>query len=151
MKQKLIISTILFLSSFYCFSQFKDYENTVGFTCGGAGSSTPIVDRTYELLNLKDYEKIVAMLYSNNSAENFLGVLFCEKMNEKGILSLSEKDLNRISKLYKSNKTVEICGGCTFMGFVKLSTLLKNEDEDKTKDEANQWLEEVLEDKKNSR
>lgn len=144
MKIKFIISTILFLTSFYCSSQFKDYENTVGFTCGGAGSSTPILSRTHKLFEVKDYEKIIAMLYSNNSADNFLGVVFSETMNERGILKLSEKDLKRISKLYKSNKTVEICSGCLFLGFIKLSTLLKNEDKEKTKDEANQWLEEVL-------
>ena len=116
---------LFFLSSICCYSQFRDYNNTIGFTCGGAGEATPIVSRIHDLLIEKKYKNFVSMLYSNNSAENFLAVIICEKLKEKKLITLNEKDSNRISKLYKSNKGVEVCGGCTFMGFVKLSVLLK--------------------------
>jgi galactitol-specific phosphotransferase system IIB component len=144
MKLKQVTIIIFILSTFCCYSQFKDYNNTIGFVCGGTGSSTPIVNRVYNLLEEKKYEEITSMLYSENPAENFLAVILCEKLKENGVLILSEKQEKRISKLYKSNKKVEVCGGCTFMGFVKLSLLLNNKDEDKTREEADEWLKDVL-------
>ena len=112
--------------------------------CGGAGSSTPIVSRVYKKLDNKNYKEIIAMLYSKNAAENFLGVVLCEKLSEKNKIKLAEKDLQKIEEHYKSNKTVEVCGGCTFMGFVKLSVLLKNEDENKTRDDAEEWMKDMF-------
>ena len=144
MRLKSIISTIAILSTFLCFGQFKDYNNTVGFVCGGAGSSTPIVSRVYEKIDGKKYNEIVAMLYSKNAAENFLAVVVCEKLSEKQKIKLTEKDLKKVAEHYKSNKTVEVCGGCTFMGFVKLSVLLKNQDEDKTRDDAEEWMKDMF-------
>ena len=144
MRLKHIISTIVFLSTFICFGQFKDYNNTVGFVCGGAGSSTPIVKKVYKKIDDKKYNEIISMLYSKNAAENFLAVVLCEKLSEKQKIKLTEKDLKKIVELYKSNKTVEVCGGCTFMGFVKLSVLLKNEDEEKTRDEAEEWMKDMF-------
>jgi hypothetical protein len=140
MRRKYIISTLAFLSTLFCYSQFKDYNNTIGFVCGGAGESTPIVSRAYDKLESKSYGEIISMLYSENPAENFLGVVLCEELNGKGIIKLTEKDSKKIVKLYKSNRTVEVCGGCTFTGFVKLSLLLKNKDADKTRQDADRWL-----------
>ena len=144
MRLKSIIYTIAILSTFICFGQFKDYDNTIGFICGGTGSSTPIVNRVYEKIDEKNYNEIIIMLYSKNAAENFLGVVLCEKLSEKGKIKLNEKDLQKIKKLYKSNKSVEVCGGCTIMGFVKLSVLLKNEDENKTRDDADEWMKDMF-------
>jgi len=144
MNLKKITLIIFILSTFCCYSQFKDYNNTIGFMCGGAGSSTPIVNRAYNLLEEKKYEEITSMLFSKNPAENFLAVILCEKLKENGVLILSEKQAKRIAKLYKSNKKVEVCGGCTFMGFVKLSLLLNSKDENKTREETDEWLKDVV-------
>jgi len=144
MNIKKITLIIFVLSTFCCHSQFKDYNNTIGFMCGGAGSPTPIVNRVYNLLEEKKYEEITSMLFSKNPAENFLAVILCEKLKENGVLILSEKQSKRIAKLYKSNKKVEVCGGCTFMGFVKLSLLLNNKDEDKTREDTDEWLKDVV-------
>ncbi len=99
MRFKKIISIILIFSTFFCFGQFKDYNNTIGFICGGAGSSTPIVNRTYKKIDSKKYTAIISMLYSKNAAENFLGVILCEKLNDKGKIKLTEKDIERIATL----------------------------------------------------
>lgn len=144
MRLRYIISSIAILSTFLCFGQFKDYNNTVGFVCGGTGSSTPIVKRFNDKIDNKKYNDIISMLYSKKAAENFLAVVLCEKLSEKQKIKLTEKDLNKIAKHYKSNKTVEVCGGCTFMGFIKLSVLLKNQDDEKTRDEAEEWMKDMF-------
>jgi len=84
------------------------------------------------------------MLYSKNAAENFLAVVVCEKLNEKQKIKLSKKDLQKIAEHYESDKTVEVCGGCTFMGLVKLSVLLKNQDADKTREDAEEWMTDIF-------
>jgi hypothetical protein len=144
MRFKSVINLFAILSTFICFGQFEDYNNTIGFVCGGSGSSTPIIHRVFKKMEQKKYNKIIAMLYSKNPAENFLAVVLCEKLNEKEKIKLKEKDLQKIAEHYNSEKTIEVCGGCTFMEFVKLSILLKNEDENKTRDEAEEWLKEIL-------
>lgn len=141
LKSALIIS-LLFLT-FFCFGQFKDYNNTVGFICGSTGSSTRIVKKFYQKIENKNYNAIKAMLYSKNAAKNFLAVILCEKLREKSKIKLKDKDLKKIAELYQSERTVEICGGCTFIKFVKLSVLLKNEDENKTRDDAEEWMKDM--------
>ncbi|MBS7787637.1 hypothetical protein KIH23_10040 [Flavobacterium sp. CYK-55] len=133
--RKYILLTSLLLS-ICCYSQFSDYNNTIGFACGGAGSSTPIIKKTYSLLNTKKYSKFIEMLYSKNSAENFLGVVVSEILKKKKLIVLSQKDLNRISELYNSDTEVEFCSGCSDFGFEKISKMLNQTDKAKMREEA---------------
>ena len=99
MRLKSIIYTIAILSTFLCSGQFKNFNNTIGFICGAAGSSTPIIKKVNKKIDDKKYSKIVAMLYSKNTAENFLGVVLCEKLNEKGKIKLRKKILKRLPNI----------------------------------------------------
>ena len=144
MKYKEFFITFFMFLTFYCNSQFKDYNNTIGFTCGGSGSLTPILNRTYQMIKDKNYNTLKTFLISNNASENFIGVVICEKFKEKGILLLTEKEIEKILKLYKSNKKVEVCDGCGEGDLVKLSTLLFNKDKSKIREEFELWLNESL-------
>jgi hypothetical protein len=105
-------------------SQQSDWDKTLGYYCGYSGSGTPAVKKVAMLLADENYKSLVKLLYSENPAENFLAIIVCKRLDHLKIISLSAKDLQRITGLFKSQEIVPTCGGCTERGEVKLSELL---------------------------
>lgn len=143
-KQLLLLLLIVLIKSSPTYSQYKDYDKVLGFACGGAGSSTSVVRNAGTFLFEKKYKPIIKFLYSKNTAENFLGVIICEKLEQKKLIILKQKDLQRISMLYKSDKLVAVCGGCIPSENLKLSLLLKYKNSEGIREEADYWLNGIL-------
>ena len=144
-KLKLIISTLIFISSFSTYSQAGNPETAVGFECGGAGSSTKPVQKVYGHLDKKEYINIVKLLYSKNTAEKFLAIIVCEKLAEKKKVKLNAKDLEIIKYSYSSDEFVYVCEGCDYDDKFKLSILLNaKENVDSIRNEAEEYFINVL-------
>ena len=141
--KSLFVLVFILLNIQFGYSQFDDYKTTIGFTCGGTGSSTPLVNKVYDLIINNKQNSIRRLLYSKIPAKNFLGVVICEKFSRENKIKLRVKDLKKISELYKSLNRFEYCGGCTEMGYLVLSECLNRIGTEKIRDEAEQWVDEI--------
>lgn len=101
-------------------------KKSLGFGCGFAATSTKPVQKALKLFYKKDYEKIKMMLDSESTAEQFLAAFLFEKLAEKGILSMSEANLEKIEQIKQSEELVPVCSGCTFWLELPLAYLFTN-------------------------
>jgi hypothetical protein len=142
---KLIISAVVLLLNFSIYSQTEMPKAMLGFTCGGAGSSTKSVSKVYNYISEKKYGKVLKLLSSKNTAEKFLAIVMCEKLAEMKKLELTQKDSEIIKKAYDSDELIYYCGGCTFTGNLKMSVLLKaKEDMEHVRQEAEEYFKDIL-------
>src|SRR5690606_20196832 len=134
---------IIFLSisiSFSVIGQEKSSDKLlVGFACGESGNPTPLVEKMSELIKDKKYIEIISLLDSNNSGEIYLAILIIERLVNKGLYKLNERQNTLISRLKTSPIPVRNCLGC----FTETHTMTEMFKEDDFIGE-NDWLDKIL-------
>lgn len=119
-------------------------KNTlIGFACYYAGSKSNSVKNISEILKNENYETLKAKLYDINPAEKYLATVACEKLQNKNLIKLTEKEFNQI-KVNKSNEEkVTICAGCTNEEELTLKDMFSSE-ENFLSDSIKEWLNEMI-------
>ncbi len=135
---------LLFLALTIAQAQETDKYNKIGFTCCTPEKQSKPVGYVSRLILDRKLKPVMQLLFSDNPAENFLAVIACESMQEKGLVVLNKKKLKRIAELYRSKRTISVCSGCFFSGDVTISDLLNKKDSEHIRAQAEQWLDETL-------
>jgi|SRR5690554_5418280 len=105
------------------------HKEILGFACYEAGTSTAAVQKVEALIDEGKYDKIMKLLDSANTAERFLAVVACEKLAERGVLTLTEYQKKRIIENYNSERKVYVCAGCVYQDELELQTILHKEND----------------------
>lgn len=90
-----------------------DKNSLVGFACYYSGRESKPVKGISEILVNKEYSRVKEKLYVINTAEKYLATIACERLQQKRLITLTEKELNQIKENKVSSEKVTICSGCT--------------------------------------
>lgn len=122
----------------------KINKNTlIGFACYYGGSKSNSIKKVSEILKNKNYETLKAKLYDINPAEKYLATVACEKLENKNLIKLTEKEFAQI-KVNKSNEEkVTICAGCTNQEELTLKDMFSSE-ENFLSGSIKEWLNEMI-------
>lgn len=90
-----------------------DKNNLIGFACYYSGRKSDPVKLFSELNVGKQYSIIRKKLQSTSSAEKYLATIVCEKLQQKKLIRLTQKELNLIEENKMSLEKMTICSGCT--------------------------------------
>ncbi|MBU2938279.1 hypothetical protein KO494_01880 [Lacinutrix sp. C3R15] len=139
-KNNLLLLLFLLPISLYAIGQEQKLEDlTIGFACGIAAQTTPLVDHVADLIKAKAYSEIKKLLYTKNSGEMYLAIIILERLVEKKLYKLNEKEKTFISKIKASNIIVYNCLGC-FKQTNLMRELFKKED----LIEEKKWLNQLI-------
>lgn len=139
-KIRFLLLFLPFLISISTFGQENRLEElTVGFMCGELPRKTPLVTKMTDLVNNKKYSEISSLLNSKNSGELFLAILVLERLDEKKVYKLSEKELETIGFWKSKPIRVYNCLGC-FSDVNLIPELFENKNSIKEVS----WLNEIL-------
>ena len=119
----------------------KTHVGNIGFACDDTGEASWAVKRVYKLIKKSDFESIVTLINSRNTANQFLGVLVLETLEETNQIELTKEQEEKILKIYASEEIVEVCEGCMYFETIKLKKLLNKKEPHRMKKKADAWLE----------
>ncbi|MBK8405255.1 MAG: hypothetical protein WAT21_11000 [Saprospiraceae bacterium] len=90
-----------------------DKNSLIGFACYSSGSKSKPVTRISEILKSKEYTTIKEKLFDVNIGEKYLATIACERLEQKGLIKLNEKEIYQIKENKISSEKLTICAGCT--------------------------------------
>ncbi len=99
-------------------------KNMVGFGCTKADLQSKSVSKALSLLRKAEHQKIISMLDSKSQAEQFLAVVFLEKLESDSTLSLAEEHKQKMKLISNSKRKVSFCAGCTYWDKMTLNKAL---------------------------
>lgn len=105
-------------------------QNRIGFACGYAGSKSESVALIDSLVSKKEYFEIKELLNSRDYGIKCLAIIVCEILENKGKISLTDKELEGIRKSYSSKNRIKICSGCTYSAEPTMEEILNETDFD---------------------
>lgn len=111
----------------------------VGFACNIGAEPSPLVEKMSKLIKEKKYSKISSFLNSKNSGELYLSIIILERLADKNLYSLNEKQKILISRIKSSNIIVVNCLGC----FIEHTTMKKLFEKENSILEIN-WLNKMI-------
>jgi len=114
----------------------KPHVGNIGFACDDTGEASWAVKRVYKLIKKSDFKSIATLINSRDTANQLLGVLLLEILQETNQIELTEEQERKILKRYSSEELVEVCEGCTYFEKVKLKKLLNKKEPHRMKKEA---------------
>lgn len=109
---KIVLFGFFFITSNLFSQEIQLDENLVGFSCGGNGKPTKLVQEITELINSKKYEEIESYLNSKNASKMYLSIIVLERLFELEMYELSENTQKIIKKIKDSPFVVMNCYGC---------------------------------------
>lgn len=109
---KIVLFGFFFITSNLFSQEIQLDENLVGFSCGGNGKPTKLVQEITELINSKKYEEIESYLNSKNASKMYLSIIVLERLSELEMYDLSENTQKVIKKNKDSPFVVMNCYGC---------------------------------------
>lgn len=109
---KIVLFGFFFITSNLFSQEIQLDENLVGFSCGGNGKPTKLVQEITELINSKKYEEIESYLNSKNASKMYLSIIVLERLFELEMYELSENTQKIIKKIKDSLFVVMNCYGC---------------------------------------
>lgn len=121
----------------------NDKHGLVGFACSAGGEQSKEVNLVEALVLKKKYSKVQFLLYSDNKALQFLAVVVCEKLVSLEKLELNQEELDRISKIRKSEALVTICSGCRPSTLIPLKDLF--EPKNHIRQSSHYWIDGLFE------
>ena len=122
MKTKILLFFI-FIST-VVHAQYTKQDLLLGFACSVGGEPSKVVMHVNELIEHRQYDSLVQLLYSKIAAENYLGVIICERYNQLNKIKLTPQDLNRIAIYYRSTAMIPYCEGCSSSAYLVMSKAL---------------------------
>ena len=139
MKQIIFTLTFIISISINGIAQSNvDVNEMVGFGCYEDGSQSKPVQKVSKLIDKEKYNSIIKLLDSENNAEKYLAVVVCEKLTELNKLTLTKKQKEKISEIYKSSGIVSVCSGCVYWDKLTLKKMLDKENDMRISE--NYWL-----------
>lgn len=124
---KIIFFGFFFITSNLFSQEIQLDENLVGFSCGGNGKSTKLVEEIIELVNSKKYDEIETYLNSKNTGKIYLSIIVLERLSVLEIYKLSEKTQEIIRKFKDSPFVVMNCYGC-LIEYTTMKTMFSKDD-----------------------
>lgn len=121
---------IFILSILLVFALNISAQNRIGFACGYAGGKSESVALIDSLVSNREYVEIKELLNSRDNGEKCLAIIVCEILENKGKISLTDKELDEIKKSYLSKKKIKICSGCTYYAEPTIEEILNETDFD---------------------
>ena len=123
--KKIIVLFLMVVNTVSWKTAAQDNEgDMVGFSCSFIGRPTPLVIKMTKFASPSKHKKLKKLLLQGNSAEQYLAVVLYEALIDANKITLTTAERNTIEKLYRTNATVRICSGCTFLKNVSISELL---------------------------
>ena len=120
-----------------------DKNTLIGFACYYAGSKSNSVKKVSEILRDKNYANLKAKLFDVNPAEKYLATVACEKLQNKNLIKLTEKEFTQIKINKLSEEKVTICSGCTTEEKLTLKDMFSSK-ENFLSDSTEEWLNEMI-------
>ncbi len=105
-------------------------QDRIGFACGYAGSKSESVALIDSLVSNMEYFQIKELLNSRDYGVKCLAIIVCEILEEKGKISLTDKEIAEIKESYLSKERIKICSGCTYSGEPTIAEILNETDFD---------------------
>ena len=120
-----------------------DKDNLIGFACYYSGSMSDPVKMFSNFLRKKDYKSIRKKLHDASPAERYLSTVTCERLLHKGLIKLTDTELNQIAKNKESKALISICSGCTSQEELTMQELFYSE-KNFLSDNTKNWLQEMI-------
>jgi len=120
-----------------------DKNTLIGFACYYAGSKSNSVNKISEILKYENYKDLKAKLFEINPAEKYLATVACEKLEQKNLIILTEKESNQIKVNKFSKEKVTICSGCTNEEELTLKEMFYSED-NFLSESTEEWLNKMI-------
>jgi hypothetical protein len=118
-------------------SQIREiHVGKIGFACDDTGEASWAVKRVFLLIKESKHESIAKLIHSRNTANQFLGVLLLEILEETNQTELTKEQKGKILKIYSSEEFIEVCEGCEYFEKIKLKKLLNKKKSHRMKKEA---------------
>ncbi len=103
-------------------------QEILGFSCGFAGTATPVVEEVTSWASKGESSKLLKALHEGSSAQQVLALVTLEELAKMNRVVLEQADLDQISGLLNSQAKVKWCSGCTVLEQVSLKELLREDD-----------------------
>lgn len=120
-----------------------DKRTLIGFACYYAGSQSNSVKKISEILKNKNYANLKTKLFDVNPAEKYLATIACEKLQNKNLIRLTEKEFTQIKINKLSAEKVNICSGCTNEKELTLKDMFSSKENFLT-ESTEEWLNEMI-------
>jgi len=121
---------IFIVSILFVFVLNISAQDRIGFACGYAGSKSESVTLIDSLVSNREYVEIKELLNSRDYGVKCLAIIVCEILDNKGTITLTDKELDEIKKMYSSKKKINICSGCTYYAEPTIEDILNETDFD---------------------
>lgn len=144
MKQLLTVILIIIGSLTNAQSYKKDSLETLGLAYGHQAYKSPIFIDFEDMLQEKNYRKIVRKLTSKSPSTQFLATVICDSLRNTGVIKLSVKEEKLIQSNKKSQSQVLIRYGCVCREVVSLKMLYKKENYCLFINSFEEWIVKVL-------
>ena len=92
---------------------YKKYDMNILLGCGVIGEVSKQIFLVNDLVKNKDYKILIKNLASDDLLTQLLSVIALEQLNKIGLIEISSKERELISKIKSSDKTFSACEGCT--------------------------------------